>query len=86
MNSITQNDDLKSVDYKFWVRSWKCVHILHGRILIGHRKVANPTKGVLSTEPSYLLNILYINSKTMTLLCNKMDTSPICFYQITEGP
>ena len=47
MNLMTQNDDLQSIDYEFWERSWRGVHILHGRILICHRRVANHTKRVL---------------------------------------
>ena len=67
-DSMTQNE--------FWdiSRSWSI--ILYGRILICHKRVANPTKGVSSKAPSYLMNNLYINSKTMTLICNKMDTPP----------
>ena len=41
-------------------------------------------QGVSFTAPSYLMNILYINRITTTLLCNKMDTPQTFFYQTRE--
>ena len=43
-----------------------------------------PNKGVLSTAPSYLMNILHITAIKTSLLCNEIDTSTKWCYRITE--
>ena len=51
-------------------------------VLIRNGKYTKPNKCVRAH--SFLMNILYINSKETTLLCNKLDTPPKFFYRTTE--